>query len=112
MSTAAGGRGDAPLVVHPELLRQASRGFDDVGDALEAAMTTLENALSAEQGRWGTDEPGETFAHRYEPAAEQASGRFRELVQGLHELRATLVEAATELRGTEHTNTGALGGGQ
>lgn len=113
MNTVAdGGGGGAPLVVQHELLRSASSGFGDVGDALEAAMTTLENALSAERGCWGTDEPGESFANGYEPAAEQASGRFRELIQGLHELQATLVEAAAVFRGTEGTNTGALGGGQ
>jgi hypothetical protein len=108
--SSAGAGGGAPLVVHHALLRSASSGFDDVGDALEAAVTTLENALAAEKGRWGTDEPGESFAHGYEPAAEQATGRFRELVHGLHELRASLVEAAAVLHGTEDTNTGALGG--
>jgi hypothetical protein len=108
--SSAGAGGGAPLVVHHALLRSASSGFDDVGDALEAAVTTLENALAAEKGRWGADEPGESFAHGYEPAAEQATGRFRELVHGLHELRASLVEAAAVLHGTEDTNTGALGG--
>lgn len=105
------GGGDL-LIFSSDQLRLASPGFDSAGDTLDAAMTTLQSALAAEQGCWGSDEPGTTFAEKYLPAAAAAHTRFADLVTALHGVRTALDQAAHTFDQTEAGNTGALGGGR
>lgn len=100
------------LIFSSDQLRLASPGFDSAGDKLNAAMTTLQAALATEQGCWGSDEPGNTFAEPYLPAAAAAHTRFTDLVTALHGARTALDQAADTFDQTEANNTTSLGGGR
>ncbi len=108
----SGGGEGGVLIFSSDQLRLASPGFDSAGDKLNTAMTTLQSALAAEQGCWGTDEPGSAFAEKYVPAASEAHTRFSGLVTALHGVRTALDQAADSFDETEAGNTGALGGGR
>ena len=91
--------------IDPEMVRAAAPGFHQLGQRMDEVFATLRARLEAEGHCWGWDDYGKAFAKDYLPARDNAAEFFPQMVQGLKDIAAGLVEAAdTAGRGEDATH--------
>ena len=91
--------------IEPEVVRAAAPAFDQLGQRMDEVFATLRAKLEAEGHCWGWDDYGQAFQKDYVPARDNATAFLPQMVQGLKDIAAGLVEAAdTAVRGEDATH--------
>ena len=90
--------------IEPEVVQAAAPAYQQLGQRMDEVFSTLRARLEAEGHCWGWDDYGKAFEKDYVPARDNASEFLPQMVQGLKDIAAGLIEAAdTANRGEDAT---------
>lgn len=92
-------------------MRAAAPRFESASHAVDDILQTLQGALAAEDGCWGSSEIGSQFAAHYLPHQEQAKKNLATLVTALHSTATAVTNAVIAFEQTERDNAYNFGTG-
>lgn len=91
--------------VDTDAVRRYAPDLGSVADDLSDALSTLVDALGADDKAWGGDKYGDAFHQQYAKPASAARTGTEQVVRGIRRMRDTLTTAADNYDATEHANT-------
>ena len=93
------------MYIDTQAVRRYAPGLGDVADALADALSTLNDALEADDGAWGDDKYGKAFLDNYGKVAKSTPGTAKEVARNIGQLHQNLITAADNYDQAEQSNT-------
>ncbi|BCJ35005.1 hypothetical protein Athai_25080 [Actinocatenispora thailandica] len=93
------------MQIDTRAVRRYAPGLGDVASDLADALSTLQEALDADDGAWGDDKYGQAFLENYGKPAKSTPHSVGQVVHGIKQMRRNLVTAADNYDQTEDANT-------
>jgi hypothetical protein len=95
----------ADYEANPQELARRTKALEEVAHGVRAVIDEHNEAVERIGDCWGVDELGVQFSSKYVPSSKEFGNYTADLVTGVRTSVDAVVDTATKIQHTEHTNS-------